>query len=197
MNSIYKGNCNVIFTKEKEQHGEAPAAINCQYERIDSLRTEKKRVPCISTNPSSKVSSNLICPKMSLELYKDLDCEFDRLLADIQSRLGQFPAQMTASAQSARSGIDQIDSSIKECADTMRQIELELKGLDAATRKSLNDVFTEKKRRFGDLKQQADEKRAQVQREELMTSKGRAAHAMQTNMNKCVVFNSAYCLRLL
>jgi DNA anti-recombination protein RmuC len=123
---------------------------------------------------------------MSLDLYKDLDCEFDRLLADIQSRLGQFPAQMTASAQDARRGIDQIDSSIRECADTMRQIELELKGLDATTRKSLNDAFTEKKRRFGDLKQQADEKRSQVQREELMSSKGRAAQSMQTNMNKCV-----------
>ncbi len=102
-------------------------------------------------------------------IFDAYDQEFSSISRDITKHLTDFRASSSGSKRDVLAR--QLDGFLGQAAELIKQMEVEVRSLDPATRKQLNDKIAQYRRALTSLKTDFNSAREQADRSELIGSK--------------------------
>mmetsp|Transcript_11605 Transcript_11605/g.11627 ORF Transcript_11605/g.11627 Transcript_11605/m.11627 type:complete len:213 (+) Transcript_11605:89-727(+) len=117
-----------------------------------------------------------------MSIFEAYDQEFNALSQDIGKNISELRTYTTNPDKSVTL-IRQVDALLSQAAELMKQMEVEVRSQDPATRKVLSDKVAQYKRSLGSLKSDFEIVRSEAQKSNLVGSKSAADRQRMLNTN--------------
>lgn len=132
-------------------------------------------------------SSELKKPIIDMSsIFEAYDQEFNNLSRDIQNHLGELKAISNTNPDKSGSLIRQIDALLSQANDLIKQMNVEVRSHDAATRKVLTTKVTEYSKSLQAMRSDFERAKEQAERSSLIGEKSAADRQRLLNVNdKC------------
>jgi hypothetical protein len=106
-----------------------------------------------------------------MSIFDAYDQEFRSLSSDINKNLSDLKNTSGSDKDQARTTVRLVDGLLSQVGDLIKQMEVEVRGHDPATRKVLNEKVVQYKKSVSSMKSDFERIKEQSQRSELIGSK--------------------------
>eukprot|EP00602_Paraphysomonas_sp_CaronLab_P006058 CAMPEP_0185018686 /NCGR_PEP_ID=MMETSP1103-20130426/1352_1 /TAXON_ID=36769 /ORGANISM="Paraphysomonas bandaiensis, Strain Caron Lab Isolate" /LENGTH=210 /DNA_ID=CAMNT_0027548593 /DNA_START=92 /DNA_END=724 /DNA_ORIENTATION=- len=118
-----------------------------------------------------------------MSIFEAYDSEFSALSQDISKNISEFRSY-SSNAEKSSNLVKHVDALLIQAGDLVKQMEVEIRSHDAATRKVLSDKIAQYKKSLASLRSDFEKARMEAQRASLVGDKSAADRSRYVSANE-------------